>query len=344
MAGLAGAAAMAATEASLRLLEPTLPTHRLWYDTLPAIRVQQMKEVGRADVVFGGHSMVHCGIRPGTVLEAASLTHLTAYNAGLHRGFYPVSGPFLVDAAVPMLRPSLVVLGASIFDLNDNSELVQDTRERYERALLGRQDAVGAVARFAALHSAAFRNKGAIRRPRRFVAAVRARLSGTEVVDEDVRDSRNNVGDGGEWLGYAGRGFRTTENMRRHLVEGGLGDFEAGGVQLGEMGRWVRRIEALGPQVAMVLMPPSLALGDAFPDGHRRLAEGRDAIRQLGLDLGIEVLAPECELRDEDHYADLAHLNRSGMERFSAALGRALRASVDAGRISLPSGPRRPGP
>jgi hypothetical protein len=344
LGALAALAAAGVAEAAFRYLEPTLPTHRLWYDTLPAIRVQQMRELRRADVVFCGHSMVHCGIEPGVVLQAAHRPDLVGYNAGLHRGFYGVVGPFLVDTVIPMLRPSLVVLGASVFDLNDNSELLHDTTAKYEQALLGRPDAVGRAARVAAHHSAVFRNKGSVRRPKRVVRALQARVRRTEVVDEDVRDSRNNVGPGGEWLGYAHRGFHTTENMRNHLIGGGLGDFHAGGREIEHMKEWIRRIQALGPEVALCVMRPSDQFWNEVPEGVPARDETVAMIRALGAEAGVAVLEPVADLVDEEHYADIAHLNREGMRRFSTAVGAVLGEAARTGAVTLPSGRRRRGP
>lgn len=338
--GLTGVAAalLAAGEVSVRYLEPSLPTHRLWYDTLPAIRMQQMQRLRRVDVVFCGHSMMHCGVQPTTVLTAAGRPDLRGYNAGLHRGFYGVVGPFLVDAVIPTLRPRTVVLGASVFDLNDNGALLHDTRVRYEQALLGRQDVVGTVARSLAARSALFRNARTLLRPRRLAAAVQARLTGREIVDEDVRDSRHNVGEDGEWLGYSARGFHTTDRMREHLVVGGLGDFHAGGREASRMVGWIRRIRELGPEVVLVLMPPSSQLWAELPDGGRLRSEVVARLREVARDAGVELLEPKVDLVDEEHYADLAHLNAAGMQRFSEAVGVSLGEALAAGRVRLASG------
>jgi hypothetical protein len=272
------------------------------------------------------------------VLDAAGRPDLRGYNAGLHRGFYGVTGPFLVDAVLPMLRPATVVLGVSIFDLNDNGELLHDTTERYERALLGRQDAIGRAARLVAARSALFRNQGALRRPRRVAMAVAARVSGKEVEDDDVRDSRHNVGAEGEWLGYSARGFHTTDKMRAHLIEGGLGNHHVGGRQVSEVEQWLRRIQDRGPRAVLALMRPSDQLWREVADGERHRGEAVETIRALAARVGVTLLEPEVDLVDEEHYADLAHLNRSGMRRFSVALGESLAAAVSAGSLSLPSG------
>lgn len=328
-------AALAGAEATARVLEPALPTHRLWYDTLPALRVQQMRELGHADVVFGGHSMVHCGIRPNVVLRAAGRPDLVGYNAALHRGFYGVAVPFLLDAALPMLKPGLVLMGISVFDLNDNGPLISETEEKYTAALLGRRDAVGRSARALAHHSALFRNKGSARRPGRVVRAARARLRSADVIDDDVRDSRHNVGPYGEWLGYASRGFHTTENMRRHLVDDGLHAFEAGGSQVESMKRHLRVLANRGVDVGLVFMPPSSALWGHLPGGAGRRDDVIDVIRKLAADAGLPLLEASCDLHDEDHYADLAHLNGHGREVFSEALGRRLGEAVERGEIRL---------
>jgi hypothetical protein len=93
------------------------------------------------------------------------------------------------------------------------------------------------------------------------------------------------------------------------------------------MQTWIRRIEALGPRVALVLMPPSSALWDELPNGAHRKDEVAQIIRRLSAGSRVPLLEPQADLVDEEHYADIAHLNAAGMRTFSAALGEAMAAS-----------------
>jgi hypothetical protein len=92
-------------------------------------------------------------------------------------------------------------------------------------------------------------------------------------------------------------------------------------------------------------MRPSSALWSAFLDGPRHRVEAEASIRSLGASLGVPVLEPDPPLVDEEHYADLAHLNQAGMRRFSEAVGERLAAAVEEGALKWPaSSPSRRAP
>jgi lysophospholipase L1-like esterase len=86
------------------------------------------------------------------------------------------------------------------------------------------------------------------------------------------------------------------------------------------------------------MMRPSDRFWEEIDDGPNRRVEAVRTIRELAANAGVPLLEPVADLVDEEHYADLAHLNRAGMQRFSEALGSALAAAVDSGSFSLPSG------
>jgi len=334
---------VAVAELALRVLEPALPTHRLWHDTLPAVRVRQMKAFrkrwGRADVVFCGSSVVHSGIAPRAVAEGAGLP-LRGYNAALHRGFYAVIGPWLTGTVIPMLRPRILVLGISIYDSNDNGPLLVEEPEKYRRSLLGRDGLVGAVARRLAMASALFRHHRVLIRPRVLLAAARCRAEGTVLPDADVRGSKVSVGDDGEWVGFHGRGFHTTEAMHDHLANGVLGNFCMGGEQLAIVERTVAALRPLVAQLVLTTVPMSRAITELLPNGRADLDDALVAIRAIAERAGVPLIEVDLDLEDEVHFADPAHVNEKGMDRFSRRLGVRL-AEVLSGSTPTASRPSR---
>ena len=324
---LAGAAGIAAAETAFRVLEPALPTHRLWHDTLPAVRVRQMRElrrsVGSVDFVLCGASVIHSGIDPALVAEAAGLP-IVGYNAALHRGFYALTGPWLTTTVLPMLRPQVLVLGATIFDLNDNGPLLQEEPERYRRSLLGRPGAVGTVARRLATVSALFRNHQVAVRPRLLARAVAHRRRGTVVPDRDVRESKVSVGPHGEWTGFHGRSYLTTEAMRAHVGTGVLGDYVHGGEQLAIMERTIVELKQRVPHLVLTNVPLSEHLVELLPNGQADVDDASEMLRSMAARVGVTFLDPDFGLTAERHFADVAHVNEHGMAAFSRVLGEQL--------------------
>ena len=326
-ASAVAAGGVAATEALFRYLEPALPTHRLWYDTLPAVHLRKMRALGRVrggiDVLFCGASVVHCGFDPAAVLRQGD-EPLTGYNAGLHRGFVEIIGPWLEWAAIPILRPKVLVVGLSIADLNDNGTLQREEPRKYRGSLLGRRDVIGTLARRLEPRSAAFRNHRMLRSPRRLASAVAHRRAGTAAADVDVRASRVSLGAWGEWTGFHGREFLTTENMYEHIAHGALGDYRAGGEQVRIIEGWITRFRELVPEVVLSSVPLSTKLPEVLPHGDADMDDYAEVLRGIAARTGVPLLEPTPDLVDEDDFADFVHVNEKGMAKLSASVGEQL--------------------
>lgn len=311
-------------EGLFRFLEPALPPHRLWYDALPAVRLRQMRALrktqGGADLVFCGSSVVHSGLDPAAVIEASGVP-LTGYNAALHRGFYAVVAPWLERAVVPVLRPKILVLGVSVHDLNDNGPLLTEEPAKYRASLMGRGDLLGRVARRLEPISAAFRHHHLLWRPRQLASSIRHRLEGATAPDPDVRGSKVSLGPHGEWVGFHGREFHTTEAMYDHLAHGCLGDFHVGGTELARVERTIARMKELVPQVVLTTVPYSSQFTTLLPRGQADLDAARATFRAIAERLDVPFLEIDFEGADETHYADLAHCNERGMAACSTSLG-----------------------
>lgn len=322
-----------ALELVFRILEPALPTHRLWYDTLPAVHLRQMRALrrrhGGADIVCSGSSVIHSGLDPAAIIAATGLP-LVGYNAALHRGFYRIIGPWLERAVIPILRPRVLVLGVSLIDLNDNGPLLVEEPRKYERSLLGRSGPIGAIARRLEPVSALFRNHRMLLRPRTLVAAVAHRRAGTVLPDTDVRASRVSIGPNGEWTGFHGRGLLTTDAMFEHVAHGALGNYNPGGTQLAHVERIIGRLKRLVPLVVLTTIQVSTEVPPVVPRGQADFDDALVMLRAMAARLDVPLLEPDSQLRDDEDFADFVHCNERGMAKFSEALGAQLGAVLRA--------------
>lgn len=328
-----------ALELIFRSLEPALPTHRLWHDSLPAVRVRQMLDVRRrvkhVDFVVCGSSVIHSGIDPAVVADRLGRETI-GYNAALHRGFIDMVVPWVVTTVLPILRPRTVVLLADVFEVNDRGAALWDDTAKYRASLLGGDGVVAAIGRRLERISALFRHHRLLVRPRTLLAAVAHRRAGTTVPDDDVRGSRVSVGPNGEWTGFHGRRYLTTDAMRRHVTEGVLGDFVVGPRRLEIYERELQALQRVVPSIVLTTVPLSDDLLDALPRGEADATEARAALRAIADRLGIPMVEPRVTLTMDEHFADIAHLNERGMAAFSAALGDELAAVLSAASMLSP--------
>lgn len=315
-----------AAELLARYLEPALPPHRLWYDSLPAVHLARMRrlrrEKGGADLVFSGSSVVHSGLDPAAVIEAAGLP-MVGYNAALHRGFFAAVGPWVERAVVPILGPKILVLGVAINDLNDNGRLMVEEPRNYNSSLLGRSDAIGWVARRLESISVAFRHHQILLRPKLLLTAINKRRAGKVMRDNDPRASKVSLGPNGEWLGFHGRRHHTTKALFDRIANGILGDYHPGGEQLAIVEGVIARLKERVPELVLTTVPLSHQFAEAvgLPNGRADLEDALVQFRAMAARLDVPLLEPDPERNDETHYADIAHCNERGMAAWSHEFG-----------------------
>ena len=120
-------------ELAARVVLTSTPEAIRWYDEAAQLKIEQMDEVERTDVVFAGTSMAWQAFVPSVYDEA---TGTTSYNAGLNGGTPDVMERWLLEEVVHRLHPTTVVWGLSSLDLAPNYGDRQ--REVYDNALATR--------------------------------------------------------------------------------------------------------------------------------------------------------------------------------------------------------------
>lgn len=285
------------------------PAPRVWHDGVVQVKAGQMRERRRAGatggVVFAGSSQVLEGVAPRL---AAPGLGLRAYNAGVHRGFLPLTERWLLDVVVPALQPRVVVLGLSVLDLNDNGTAQYEVLERFESALARRRDGVARVQR------------SLLERWPRLHPLVGRSLSTVVLADVEV-------GSDGEGLEFADAfEYRLSDTKRRYVEEELLGRFTTGPRTTGSLERVVAGVRRTGAELVLVEMPVTDELVMMLPGGADDAAAARRVLRAEADRHGTRLVESLRTVTDHAWFADCVHLSGAGMCHVSLMLERELAA------------------
>jgi lysophospholipase L1-like esterase len=303
---LSGACVVGLAEAALRQRSSRLPQLRLWHDAVAQLKVAQMDDRRRrgetGGVVFAGSSQVLEGLDPR---RAAPDWGRGAYNAALHRGFLPLTEPWLLQEVIPRLRPRLVVLGVGVIDLTDNGTAQHEVLQRFE--------------------SSPARKRGAVARWRRLVgrsAVLRhglARLGPTVVLDT-LR-----VGPDGEGREFAdATEYRLSDKKRAYIEHELLAGYHTGPACQATLRRILDGIVGAGAAVVVVELPHTDELLEMLPGGAAAVEAARSQLRQVVAEAGVPFVDDLALMDDHLWFADCIHLNGAGMREASRRLAVAL--------------------
>jgi hypothetical protein len=323
---------LAAAELGVRTIEPDLPAPASWGNPFADLKAEQLTEraapgSGPTDVVLVGSSVVNAGLDPTRFAAAAGDPDLAVYNAALP-SFPAEQWPsWIVEVVQPTLRPSVVVIGVSIRDLNGTTaDLVYERRFRDSvgfRRATGRAGGLERLDTSVSERSALVRHRAALRRP----GSVVARTRGEEVEGWP----RLEVDADGRFLGFDDD---TTHRVRPDrldaLREGVLRDFRAGGLRLDAVTRVVDQLRDAGVEVAVLRMP---AMTDVLVDGEVVPRDEAARFDRLLHDLAAErglayVDASELDDRPE-LFSDEYHVRARGVSELSDLVGRELNGVLD---------------
>ena len=275
---------------------------RIWHDPVLQLKVAHLRQRARTGdtggIVFAGSSQVLEGVLPSV---AAPGLGRRAYNAGLHRGFLPLTEPWLLEVVLPLARPRLVVLGVSVLDLNDNGIAQREVLERFQASPARRHDVVARVQRTAL--------------GRRFLCRrlPRVRL-------DDLR-----IGPDGEGLEFADAvEYRLSDTKRRYIEDELLVDYRTGPRTVDALERIVSGVRARGADIVVVEMPVTEELDGMLPRGAADHADARTVLRDATERLGVRLLDVAADVTDHRWFADCVHHSGAGMRHVSALVAGAL--------------------
>ncbi len=298
-----------------------------WHDSFTQAKEAQLHELrhaGGVDVVFIGTSMMLLGLDPDRV---GARTGLRCYNASVYRGVPTVSEAFLTDVVLREVRPSLVVMGMSPFDVNDNGLLATRLAE-YRAAKVFTGGPIWSFVRFFGRHCYTIRNLPALKHPpelgRNLVTAWRTGAPGRWRV---IHEIPGYLGPAGQGLEFLQRHYFTGPQMYALIRRQAYDNYDNGGVQMEAFRRVVALNARHGARTVFAAMPVAAAFFEGmFIGGRERWEREWTTLRRLAGELGVPVVDVASEFEGEQYYADLIHMNRAGRDSFTDRLCEALLA------------------
>jgi hypothetical protein len=315
----ATAVLLLAAEGVARALDDELPPLLRYHSYEADLKVDRMEELedeGGAAIAFVGTSLVY-GIDPATLPPSVD-GRPSGYNAALASGIPTLVHPWAIRSVLPRLRPDVLVLGLTSYEVSDDPAAVAFT-DAFLDSDGARDDgddgsALDDVDRWLGERSALWEHRPALRDPSTLLDALR--------------------GDGFELDGLTaslqptGRpSFRETSRFEDRLQPGGgdLSRWEIGTENVAAIRGLIRDATEAGVDVALVNMPVTAEYVARHPDGERDYEEYRAFLEDLAEEEAVPLVDAEG-LSDHRWFADEVHLNLAGARALTPLLVDALRA------------------
>jgi hypothetical protein len=305
---------LGAVEAGARLAEPRVFSAPQWGSRPSDTKVAQIQELaaGRgADIVFLGSSAVEVGVDPAVFLAGAE-DDLSAYNASITGASPRVLEAWASELVFPLLEPSIVVIGLTSRDMNDEG---LDQERVYHQYLdspgrlhyLGEPSLLDDIEWEALNASALLRVRSAMRSPSEFVASLSYPGNGAPRVTELGRVSTPS-----DWT------YSVSDEFREDLTMRSLQNYHVGGVELDALTAIVQQAHDRGAVVYLVEMP--VVAEDYYPlhpNGATDVAEFEAVLADYVASQPVVWLDSAPGAWDRSFFGDPLHMNSAGTERFS---------------------------
>jgi hypothetical protein len=261
-------------------------------------------------VALVGSSVVDVSIDPGEL-------GAPGFNAALGAGSMGMVADFTRAVVVPRLDPRIVVVGVTSRELNDNALDQAGVERRFRdapavREALGTESLLDRVERLAGDVSALVEYRSVLRDPDNWLGDPPTPW-GPELTAPD-----------GLYLGFLDAAYRLDEATRGRLGGAALRDFSVGGAKLRALRSLIGDLTAAGRHVLLVATPVSDDFVALHPRGTDDDQDFRDALRTVADAEGVPLV--DAGVWDRSLFADPLHVNRAGMERFTAQVRSALTA------------------
>jgi hypothetical protein len=321
LVALGVAIALVAAEVGARALADRLPMAYEWHTEEAQLKVERMDELARdggVDVVLLGTSIVN-GIDPAG-LTGATGQPISAYNASLTAGVPPLTEAWFREVVQPRLRPKLVIIGVSSFDLTDEPPSRRAFFDAYlaspaRRRATGRAGELERLDHWIGRRSELWGHRAALRHPDVVLDAIGGTAEVLPAYAAGLQpNGHTNALDGFDFASGHGSG-------------GGVpvSTWKLGHDDPAVLARLVREAEATGARVVLVDMPITNTYVDKHPNGQADYATYRDALEAFAADLAVPVVRLS-DIRDDALFADEVHLNGPGSAYVTGLLVASLRA------------------
>lgn len=307
-------AELGARAAAPRLVEP------LRFHSYEAQRkVEQMDGHEPVDVVFVGNSMSNVGFVPSAFSSALG-GDVTAYNASLSSAIPRLVDVWTRSVVLPRLRPRVLVIGLTSFDLSDEPPGRTAFFDAYVaspggRAALRDESAADRVERALEDRSELLANRVELRDPEQLLDALRGDEPPPDPVVESIDAD-----------GYMA--FRNTQQFDERPPGGpglNLTSWSLGVDDPLALHRLITTAQADGVRVVLVQLPvtPEYLARHPHPDDYARF---ESAVAAIAADTGADVLDLDGVVgTDHTYFADEVHLNARGSAVLTEAVARGLR-------------------
>lgn len=316
---LSALAVLLTAELALRAAGGAIPPPAHWGDPFADAKVDQIRRMGTADVVFVGSSIANAGLDPVPLEELG----LRSFNAGQPGTGLRAWRGWLDEVLLPELHPELVIVGVSIRDYSDanlDAGWVRLNEAPAFRTRTGEATALERLDVWASQQSRLVSRRSALRQPATTLAWARG-----EQIDGWPQQQLTRSG---RYLGYDDREYAERQSRDDRLREHSFVDFRAGPRSTDMLGEILQLVRGRGAEPVVVRMPAmegrlverDLLPADEverYPGELRRVTAEQDV---LLIDLADHNDRPEL-------FADYYHLNRTGVRTVSAAIVEALQAS-----------------
>ena len=282
-------------------------------------QVRRLQSRGGSSTVLLGSSVIDVGADPAQ-LSAASAER-PAYNAGFGAASIRMIDTWGTRVVLPRLHPDVVVLGLASRDVNANDpDQARFERDfagcRAVRQLTNRDSGLDHAERRLESWSALFKYRTLLRHWR-FIANV------VGVGHAPRRDTRSKTtNDRGQYLGFLRLNNVRSPRIDQYFAGSALSRYEIGPRQLGAL-RHLLAASRRHAHVLVVKMPVTAHYVTLHPRGRADDDEFAQTLRREAAAVGGTFL--DLGVWPDAQFADPAHLNGVGAERFSNLIATEIR-------------------
>jgi lysophospholipase L1-like esterase len=265
----------------------------------------------RVSTVLFGDSLLDGGGDPALMTRVPGVT----YNASLAGETLPTISSWATRVVTPRLHPRTVVLGFSVNILNANIPGAATVQAAYSGSRTvhvaeGSGDVTDVLDHWLGQHVPLYRYRSVLRQ----VFQPSASSAGSAIYDPPLSDLGWNQSFRVFTYGRGRNALSPTEGQAE-LRNDLLFDFAVGSQQRAELGALIDQLRREGAHVELVAMPVTADYAEAVPGGPPAYAA---AVAQLqGIGRAHRASVATVGLWANRYFADPAHLNAAGTQRFS---------------------------